>query len=219
MQNKYLKKFKNLHKPPKQIYLRGDTELLLSQKLKVAIVGSRIQSRYGFLMLDNFFEGNVFKNVIVITGGAYGTDMQAVKLSLKYKIPLIIILASGVQNYTPKRYSYLFDNMPENCLLISENPDSYIPNKYDFVKRNRLIAAISDLIYINEASKDSGSLHTADFALDLGKDICCIPGRLNDETYQGCLKLIANGARLIENTSAFTELIQDKMRMNLFGHS
>ena len=219
MQNKYLKKFENLHKPPKQIYLRGDTKLLLSQKLKVAIVGSRIQSRYGYLMLDNFFEDKVFKNVVVVTGGAYGTDMQAVKLSLKYKIPLIIILASGVQNYTPKRYSYLFDNMPENCLLISESPDGYIPNKYDFVKRNRLIAAISDLVYINEASNDSGSLYTADFALDLGKDICCIPGRLNDETYQGCLKLIANGARMIENTAAFTELIQDKIRINLFGHS
>ena len=109
--------------------------------------------------------------------------------------------------------------MPENCLLISESPDDYIPNKYDFVKRNRLIAGISDIVYINEASKDSGSLHTADFALDLGKDICCIPGRLNDETYQGCLKLIANGARLIENTAAFTELIQDKIRINLFGHS
>ena len=219
MQNKIIDKFSNLHNPPKQIFLRGDSNLLLSSKLKVAIVGSRIQSRYGYIMLDNFFESQIFNNVVIVTGGAYGTDIQAVKLSLKYKIPLIVILASGVRNYTPKRYSYLFDKMPENCLLVSESPDEYIPNKYDFVKRNRLIAAISDLIYINEAAKDSGSLHTADFALDLGKDVCCLPGRVNDETYLGCLNLIANGARLIQNKDSFMELIQDKIRLNLFSNS
>lgn len=219
MQKKFLKVFSNLNKPPKNIYLRGETSLLESNKVKVAIVGSRIQSRYGYLMLEEFFKNHVFKDTIIVTGGAYGTDMQACKMAIKYKIPLIVILASGVRNYTPKRYAYLFDKMPPNSLLISESPDYYEPNKYDFVKRNRLIAALSDIVYINEASKDSGSLHTADFALDLGKEVCCITGRLNDETFLGCIKLISNGAKLIDSSECFIDLIQDKRRLKLFSYS
>lgn len=219
MQKNLLRPFQELHSPPKQLFFRGDTSLLESNKIKIAIVGSRLQSRYGFVSMEVFFDDEVFKNSIIITGGAYGTDIQAVKMALKYKIPLIVIIASGVQNYTPKRYAYLFETIPDHVLLISENPDYYVPNKYDFVKRNRLIAALADIIYINEAAIDSGSLHTADFGLELGKEVCCLPGRINDQTFLGCLKLISNGAKPILDSEQFKEFIQDQSRLNLFGNS
>ena len=202
----------NLGSPPKKLYYKGDISLLNSNKVKVAIVGSRKQSRYGFTMLDCFFEDEIFKDCVIVTGGAYGTDMQACKLAIENNIPLIVFLASGVNNYTPKRYAYVFNPMPKNVLLVSESDDDYIPHKYDFVKRNRLISACADLIYLNEASEKSGALHTADFGLQVGKEIACLPARITDYNYAGCLKLIQNGSHVITSSDVFKELIQSLKR-------
>ena len=169
--------------------------------------------------MQSFFESKTFKDCVIVTGGAYGTDIQAAKLAIQYNIPLIVVIASGVENYTPKRLSHIFHPMPKNCLLISESPGNYTPNKYDFVKRNRLIASIADLVYINEASLKSGSLHTADFALDLGKDILTLPARISDENFQGCLNLIQNGAQIITGAESFSHIIYDKIRLSLFRNS
>jgi DNA processing protein len=196
-----------LHKKIEQYYLQGDKQILLSSQPKVAIVGSRCMTNYGHTILRQIVPALARQNITIVSGGAFGVDLEAQKLALEYDAKVITILGSGLHNPAPKTNSKFFEQVAKRGVLVSQYEPDYPATRYTFPERNRLISAMSDLILIIEAQSKSGALITADFALQQGKPIACFPGRITDELSAGTNKLIQQGAHPILNTQDIFELL------------
>ena len=196
-----------MHKKIEQYYLQGDKQILLSKQPKVAIVGSRCMTDYGHNILRQIIPALARQNISIVSGGAFGVDLESQKLALEYDAKVITILGSGLHNPAPKTNAKFFEQVARRGALVSQYEPDYPATRYTFPERNRLISAMSDLILIIEARAKSGALITADFALQQGKPIACFPGRITDELSAGTNKLIQQGAHPILNTKDIFELI------------
>jgi DNA processing protein len=178
--------FKQLSMPPLILFYEGELELI--HELMVGVIGSRkplIQS------IDYTKKLIQFLNVPVVSGLAYGIDSIAHTECLNNSLKTIAVIGSGFENVYPKEHQLLF----ESChLVLSEYPPKTKPKPHYFIQRNRIIACLSDALIITEAKVKSGTSHTARFALELGKDIYCVPGDPESKHFQGCLNLINDGA-------------------------
>ncbi|MCW1360535.1 DNA-processing protein DprA [Campylobacter sp. US33a] len=167
--------FSALDKKPKNIYYKGNLELL--DKRKVAIIGSRKMSVYTkncVFELANYLK---MADVCVVSGGALGVDIVASKAAM----PLTIgIFANGLDRIYPKSNENIINEIYTNALALSENEDSYIPKNYDFLLRNRLIIALSEAVIIAQADLKSGSMQSARLALEMKKPLYVLPHRINE---------------------------------------
>lgn len=183
--------------PPLQLFYRGDVSLLAGRR-RVAIVGSRKITPYGRQVTTKLSSDLSKQGVVVVSGLALGVDAVAHRAAVEAKRPTIAVLPGSLDSIYPRSHSHLAEQIIKyGGLLLSEYTQNPHPHKYQFIGRNRLIAALAEAVVIPEAAHDSGSLHTAQFALDLGKPVLAVPGNIDAPMSAGTNTLIQTGAGVI----------------------
>jgi DNA processing protein len=183
---------KEIADPPPVLYVFGKT---LSNEKKLSIVGPRKPSAYGIDAINYIMEGLSNFNLTIVSGLALGIDAEAHKLALKHSLNTIAVLGTGINIPYPSTNYYLYKKVIESGSLISEFPLDMPGFKQNFPRRNRIIAGISEGTLVVEASEKSGSLITASFARDFGKDLFAVPGSIFNGFSKGTNSLIEEGAK------------------------
>lgn len=191
----YPEKLKYIEKAPYALFCRG--ELPKEERLTIAIVGARNCSAYGKEMALWFGKELSDAGIQVISGLAFGIDGYAHQGALHGVTPTYGVLGNGIDSCYPKEHFSLYMEMQKKGGVISEYGPGTRPAPFQFPMRNRIISGLSDAVLVIEARERSGSLITADLALEQGKDIFAIPGRIGDQLSIGCNNLIKQGAQIV----------------------
>lgn len=189
----YPEKLNNYPKMPEILFVKG--RLPDRKKTSIAIVGARACSTYGRIQAFRYAKVLSSAGVQIISGMAYGIDAEAHKGALEGGTATYAVLAGGVDICYPAGNKALYERiLREGGGIISEQPPGMRARNYFFPARNRIISGLADMVLIVEAREKSGSLITAQWALDQGKTVYAIPGPVNEELSIGCHKLIYDGA-------------------------
>ncbi|WP_102262183.1 DNA-processing protein DprA [Mesobacillus jeotgali] len=200
----YPDRLKTIYQPPWMLFARGDLSLLKNRK-NLAVVGSRCATTYGIGAVDYLFPSLIDKNVQIVSGLARGIDAHAHKAAIKLGGKTIGVIAGGFHNLYPKENVKLAEFMMEKQLVLSEYPPATMPAKWQFPMRNRIISGISEGTLVIEARKKSGSLITADFSLNEGRDVFAVPGSILSPDSDGVHYLIQQGAKLVKSSEDILE--------------
>ena len=200
--NEYPQILRNIYDPPLKLYVLGNKKIL-NQK-GIAIVGSRDATKYGKKVAFKFAKELSEQGINIISGLAIGIDSYAHFGNLQAHGTnqtvgkTIAVLGSGIDNIYPKENIEIARKIiyTGGC-IISEYPCGTKPDKLHFPQRNRIISGLSNGVLVVEASKKSGALITADFALEQGKEVFAVPGEITNENSQGTNELISDGARIV----------------------
>jgi len=203
LDNDYPKNLKNIYDPPMVLYVKGN--VLPQDDLAVAIVGSRLASFYGIQQAERFAFELASRGITIVSGLARGIDSSAHKGALKAKGRTLAILGSGLLNVYPEEHKALAEEISENGAVISEFPMATIPDRGNFPKRNRIVSGLSLGVVVVEAAKKSGALITSDIAMEEGRDVFAVPGKIDSITSKGTNKLIKQGAKLTETVGDILE--------------
>jgi len=183
---------------PILFYFKGKANLNTSKI--ISIVGTRRATDYGRDLTEQFVKemSIAFPELLIISGLAYGIDISAHKSALKYNLPTVAILAHGLDRIYPSTHRSTAIEMLQNGGLLTDFPSETNPDKQNFVKRNRIIAGLSDATVVIESAAKGGSLITVDIAFSYGREVFAFPGRTTDPHSQGCNRIIRqNKAGLI----------------------
>ena len=206
----YPSTLKQIYSPPPFFYYYGDISFLKNNL--VSIVGSRNPSDYGKNVCKDIIKELVEYNITTVSGFARGIDTVVHKETLHNKGKTIAVLGCGINIIYPASNKKLFFQIKEHGLILSEFFLDTKPEAGNFPKRNRIISGLSKGVVVIEASKKSGSLITANFALNQGKDVFAVPGSIYNYKSKGTHYLIKNGAYLIENAKDIIEnLFPDRL--------
>jgi DNA processing protein len=192
---------------PLILYTKGNVNM--NAKHMVSVVGTRMPSERGkdwcrHLVLDL---AKQVPNLTIVSGLAYGIDVVAHKAAMEADIPTIIVPAHGLDRIYPAVHRNVAVQALDKGGIVTEYTCGTEPERFNFVARNRIVAGLSDAVVVVESKKKGGSLITADMAVDYGRDVFAMPGRINDECSAGCNDLIKrNKAQMIENAE---DLIKD----------
>jgi len=186
---------RHIAQPPDVLYTLGTNLSEILSRPRIAIVGSRKISTYGRTVTTRFAGQLARLGIVILSGLAFGVDSQAHRAALDAGGVTAAVLACGVDRVYPASHAQLARALcKQGGALISEYPPGTIPYKDHFIARNRLISGLADAVLITEAAQKSGSLHTARFALEQGKDVFAVPGNITSETSVGTNMLIRSGA-------------------------
>lgn len=216
----YPEKLRNIYDSPQKIYVLGNKKLLKQQG--IAVVGARKATIYGKRVAYKISKELAENGINIISGLAIGIDTCAhlgaiqahnnKNMNIKEVSNIgktIAVLGSGIDNIYPKENTELArEIIKSGGCIISEYPLGSKPERLHFPQRNRIMSALSDGILVVEASKASGSLITAEFALEQGKEVFSIPGDITREQSQGCNELIKDGATIITSTQEILDIIK-----------
>lgn len=213
--NLYPQKLRSIATPPHFIYARGNTRLLstIDTKSTLAIVGSRRNTPYGQQVTQSLLKNlNPHSQELVhISGGMYGIDLLGHRQAIRFGIPTVAVLGSGLSASYPYWQQQLMQEILESDgLLLSEYFPWSAPQKNQFIERNRIVAGLSDAVLVVEAAEKSGSLITVDFALTNGREVAAVPGAIMSRMSSGTNKLIADGAFLVRNASDLAAILSLK---------
>ena len=197
----YPKRLKNIYNPPYGLYYRG--VLPNEAKPAIAVVGARTCSQYGRQMAEEIGYSLAGAGVSVISGMAVGVDGAGHRGALGAGGKTYAVLGCGIDVCYPARHKKMYETLIARGGVISEYPPHVEPLPSLFPQRNRIISGISDCVIIVEAKKKSGSLITADFALEQGKDVYAVPGRVCDVLSEGTNRLIQQGAGIFLSMEDF----------------
>ena len=179
------------------LYVKGNIEKL-KNKNKIAIVGSRKCSEYGKMITQKFSYLLAKKDFTIVSGMAKGIDSYAHIGTILAKGTTIAVLGSGIEYIYPEENKKLYNKILDTAgIIISEYPLYTKPVPENFPMRNRIISGISDKVLITEASIKSGSIITANLAMEQGKDVYAIPGNITHKQSEGTNQLIKDGAFLV----------------------
>ncbi|HMK55653.1 MAG TPA: DNA-processing protein DprA [Dissulfurispiraceae bacterium] len=181
---------------PVLFYIKG--EIKDEDRYAIGIVGSRDMTPYGRKIADAFSSELASKGLTIVSGMARGIDTAAHKGALRVKGRSIAVLGCGIDTPYPPENSGLYDELSLSGAVISEFPLGTPPLRENFPKRNRLISGLSLGVLIVEATAGSGSLITANCALDQGKDVFAVPGNITSMNSVGTNGLIKKGAKLVQ---------------------
>lgn len=191
--------------PPTLLYCRGDLSLLTLPA--IAIIGSRAASEYGRRIAAQLAGQLVAEGVAVVSGAAYGIDAAAHQGALQAGGPTIAVLGCGIDIAYPKSHAALLAEIASSGLLLSEYPLGTQPDGFRFPARNRIISGLSAGVVVVEATEKSGSLITATLALDQGREVFAVPGRVDSVKSAGCHWLIRQGAQLVRHGGDILETL------------
>jgi len=193
---KYPEKLKKIEKPPKQLYVLGDENILNEQC--IAIIGSRICTPEGAKLAEKFARELSKSGICIVSGMAKGIDTAAHIGALKAGGKTIAVLGGGFNHIFPEENKGLFLKIIENGgAVISEYRENTKPSQNGFVQRNRIVSGLSIGVLIIEAKYRSGTSITANFARSQGRKIFCIPHSLEQKEGIGTNRQIKNGAKLV----------------------
>lgn len=202
-QDSFPEKVRNIPGAPYALYYVGN--LPDETRKSIAIVGARGRSAYGSEVTRHLAKALSERGVQIISGLAKGIDTDAHKGALDGGGETFAVLGCGVDICYPQENRYLYQNILESGGIISEYPPGTPPIPRQFPPRNRIISAFSDCVVVMEAKERSGSLITADFAMEQGRDVYALPGRITDNLSKGCNQLIKQGAGILSNIEEFLE--------------
>ncbi|MCH5178249.1 MAG: DNA-processing protein DprA [Prevotellaceae bacterium] len=183
---------------PLVLYWRGNANLNAAHILSV--VGTRHSTDYGRQMTERIIAdlAAVFPDLIIVSGLAYGTDFNAHRAALDNNIATIGVLAHGLDRIYPSVHRNTATKMLNQGGLLTEYTSGVAPEKYNFLRRNRLVAALSEATIVIESKERGGALTTARLANEYALSVMALPGRAGDEASVGCNRLIAaSGAQLV----------------------
>ena len=181
---------------PPVLFLRGNVQLL--HKPSAAIVGSRHATPQAMRIAKDFGRALSEKDIPVVSGMASGIDTAAHQGALQAGGGTIAIWGTGIDRIYPPSNKNLAYEIAEKGLIVSEFPLDTRPFAGNFPRRNRLIAALSQVTLVVEAALESGSLITAKLAAEMGREVMAVPGSIDNPHSKGCHKLIKDGAKLVE---------------------
>ena len=181
---------------PPVLFLRGNAELLHTSS--AAIVGSRHATPQAMRIAKDFGRALSEKGIPVVSGMASGIDTAAHQGALQADGGTIAVWGTGIDRIYPPSNKNLAYEIAEKGLIVSEFPLDTRPFAGNFPRRNRLIAALSQLTLVVEAALESGSLITAKLAAEMGREVMAVPGSIDNPHSKGCHKLIKDGAKLVE---------------------
>ena len=191
---------KQIYDPPKILYVLGNIDIL--NNLSIAIVGCRDASKYGKICAKYFAYNLASKGINIVSGLAKGIDSFSHIGAIDAKGKTIAVIGSGLDVIYPKENEILAKQILKNGgTIISEYPLGTKPNKNNFPARNRIISGLSRGVIIVEAKEKSGSLITANFALEQGREVFAVPGNINSINSIGTNNLIKDGAIPVCNYS------------------
>jgi DNA processing protein len=174
--------------PPFCLYCKGNVELLNSAC--IGVVGARKVSDYGKVVTSMFCKEFVRAGLTVVSGLALGVDSVAHNTTLENKGATIAVLAGGFNHIYPTANFSLYREIVQNGLVVSEYPPNAEPLSYNFPVRNRIIAGLSQGILITEAGLKSGALHTKNYAIDCGREVFAVPGKITSTESEGTNNII-----------------------------
>jgi len=213
LDDNYPSRLKDIADAPTLLYTIGNVDLNNSKI--VAIVGTRKATDYGKSFTYELVNSLQEYSCLIVSGLAYGIDYAAHKASVEAKLPTIGVLAHGLDRIYPGQHKYIAKQMIINGGLITEFTSQTTPNRENFPKRNRIVAGLCDVLVVVETGIKGGARITAEIANSYNKDIMALPGRVNDETAQGCNYLIKeNKASIITCPNDLLELMRWKQEHN-----
>ena len=192
----YPKKLRNIQNRPIVLFYKGDISIV--DEYSIAIVGSRNCSDYG-RKCANFISNEIaIRKICIVSGLAIGIDSIGHIAALNNKSNTIAIIGNGLDNIYPSKNKKLAESIIKNGgLIISEFVVGTKPFKQNFPRRNRIISGLSDSVIVIEGSKKSGSLITAGYAIEQGKEVFAVPGSIFSPNSEGTNELIKDGANLL----------------------
>lgn len=194
----YPERMRNCDDAPIVLFYRGNADL--NQRRIVSVVGTRHCTAYGQDIINNFCRSlkELCPDVLIVSGLAYGVDICAHRNALKNGFDTVGVLAHGLDMLYPSAHRDTAKEMLSHGGLLTEFLTNTNPDKMNFVRRNRIVAGISDATIVVESAARGGSLITADIAQSYARDVFTFPGNVNSPYSEGCNKLIRdNKAALI----------------------
>jgi len=198
------------NKPPLSYLSRNDPKALIHNQSRIFLscVGSRKMDLRGYRAIHALFSLLDSKKYVVISGGAIGGDREIHLAALRYSIPTISIIGSGLKElYPASNYSLFMDIIDAGGIIFSPFSDDAKAAKWQFCKRNEVIAAFSSMVLVIQGGLGSGTLITARSALSLGRQIGIMPGPINDPLYEGSMSLLSDGAYPVETEKDIEHII------------
>ncbi len=184
-----------LASPVEKLHIIGNNFDDLMKRPRLAIVGSRKITPYGRGVTQSLASELASKGVVIVSGLALGTDSIGHKACIDAGGQTIAVLPSGPKKVYPSIHTNLARQIVQTGgVVVTEYDGTYQPHAYDFLKRNRIVAALSDGVLVTEAAARSGTLNTASHALELGKPVFAVPGNITNPLSAGCNNLIKAGA-------------------------
>ncbi len=201
--NEYPRLLREIHDPPAVIFARGNMQP--RDALAIALVGSRHATQYGLAQAERLAGSLARAGLTIVSGLARGIDAAAHRGALAAGGRTIAVLGSGLANIYPPEHVALADEVARSGCLLSESPPRMQPISGAFPQRNRIISGISLGVIVVEASAQSGALITARHAMEQGREIFAVPGRVDSRVSHGCHRLIRDGAKLVESADDVLE--------------
>ncbi|MCY3076733.1 DNA-processing protein DprA [Aerococcus mictus] len=193
---------KESHKPPLVLFCQGNIDWLKADCL--SIVGARDCSNYTQKVIDKLMP-NLVNSLVIVSGLARGVDSLAHRSSIQNSGRTIAVIGTGLAKVYPKEHRALQDFIAKNHLLVSPLPSFTGVKKWHFPYRNEVIAGLSRATWVVEAKKKSGSLITANYALQANREVLATPGNIFSVRSQGTNALIQAGAKLISEADDILE--------------
>lgn len=200
----YPQNLKEIYNPPVVIYAKGDISILNSKS--IAIVGCRNCSNYGKTVAEEFARNMGENNITIVSGLAKGIDTWAHIGAINAGSKTIAVLGTGFDKLYPKENMGIYNKILDEGLVITEYIIGTKLYPKNFPRRNRIISGISRGVLVVEAKERSGSLITADLALEQGKDVYAIPGSIYSSNSKGTNNLIKQGAKPVTD---YKEILED----------
>ena len=183
----YPENLKNIQDPPLFLYVAGKIRF---DNRNIGVVGTRRNTVYGKISCESILKELLEYDVNIVSGLALGIDTIAHEITLKKNGRCIGVVGSGLDRISPYESRNLWERIPENGMLISEYPPGSEPLKWNFPRRNRIIAGLSQGILLCESYEKGGALITAEFGFQHDREIFAVPGFINYPSFRGCNKLI-----------------------------
>ncbi|WP_460022867.1 DNA-processing protein DprA [Lactovum odontotermitis] len=198
----YPESLRQIYNPPVLLFYEGNADLL--KYSKIAFVGSRDCDTLGIKSVEKIIK-SLGKSLTIVSGLARGIDTASHITAIKAEMNTIAVIGTGLDVYYPRENRTLQDYMMKNQLVLSEYGPGESALKFHFPERNRIIAGLSHGVVVVEAKMRSGSLITAERAMEEGRDVFAIPGNISDGRSDGCHHLIQEGAKLVSSAQDILE--------------
>jgi DNA processing protein len=203
--DRYPKRLKHTPDSPIALFSKGNFDL--NHTKTIGIVGTRNATNYGKSFVNELVKDLVPHNPAIISGLAYGIDISAHKAALEFNLPTVAVVAHGLDRVYPSHHKGTATRLQENGAMVTEFPSNTNPDRENFPKRNRIIAGLCDAVILVESKKKGGAIITADIANSYNRDVFAVPGRVGDETSEGCNALIKNNRAALLQSVADIEYI------------
>ena len=213
----YPRRLKNIPDAPFAIFVKG--KVPEDERVSVAVIGARDCSEYGSYVAAALGKTLGENGVQVISGMARGIDGISQKAALEAGGTSFGVLGCGVDICYPKQNRNLYEQLQEKGGILSAYVPGTLPRAQNFPPRNRIVSGLADVVIVVEARQKSGTLITVDMALEQGKEVYVVPGRVTDRLSDGCNRLVKQGAEIFLSPADFVEELKNLQSTKMLRHN